>query len=114
MKPAPPVESFDVCFIEPVNVHLLAERATKYAILFIALTFGGFFPVRDLAVAALASPAIRFGGDGAGLVLLLLLSLSEHIAFGWAYATARCERHRADYLLPLACAQERVQRSGFW
>ncbi|MEJ7804643.1 MAG: cell envelope integrity protein CreD, partial [Telluria sp.] len=46
---APPQEGravtdmFSVGFIEPVNVYSLAERATKYGLLFVVLTFAAFF-----------------------------------------------------------------------
>jgi inner membrane protein len=82
------LESFDASFIEPVNVYLLAERATKYAILFIALTFGGFFLFETLRPLRLHPLQYGLVGMALALFFLLLLSLSEHIAFGWAYATA--------------------------
>ncbi|MBL8513910.1 MAG: cell envelope integrity protein CreD [Betaproteobacteria bacterium] len=82
------LESFDVCFIEPVNIYLLAERATKYAILFIALTFGGFFLFETLRPLRLHPLQYGLVGMALALFFLLLLSLSEHISFGWAYAVA--------------------------
>ena len=82
------LESFDVSFIEPVNVYLLAERATKYAILFIALTFGGFFLFETLRPTRLHPMQYGLIGLALALFFLLLLSLSEHIDFGWAYVAA--------------------------
>ncbi|MFJ4372295.1 cell envelope integrity protein CreD [Pseudomonas japonica] len=77
--------AFGVSFIDPVDQYLKSERAIKYALLFIALTFAGFFlfeVLRDLSV-----HPIQYALVGAALALfyLLLLSLSEHIGFGMAY-----------------------------
>lgn len=79
---------FGVSFIDPVDQYLKSERAIKYALLFIGLTFAGFFlfeVMRQLRV-----HPIQYGLVGAALALfyLLLLSLSEHIGFGAAYASA--------------------------
>ncbi len=82
------LESFDVSFIEPVNIYLLAERATKYAILFIALTFGGFFLLETLKPMRLHPMQYGLVGMALALFFLLLLSLSEHMAFAWSYAIA--------------------------
>ena len=72
-------------FVDPVDQYLKSERAIKYALLFIALTFAGFFlfeVLRNLSV-----HPIQYALVGAALALfyLLLLSLSEHIGFGLAY-----------------------------
>ncbi len=77
--------AFGVNFVDPVDQYLKSERAIKYALLFVALTFAGFFlfeVLRDLSV-----HPIQYGLVGAALALfyLLLLSLSEHIGFGMAY-----------------------------
>ncbi len=77
--------AFGVSFVDPVDQYLKSERAIKYALLFIALTFAGFFlfeVLRNLSV-----HPIQYALVGAALALfyLLLLSLSEHIGFGLAY-----------------------------
>jgi inner membrane protein len=76
---------FGVSFIDPVDQYLKTERAIKYALLFISLTFGGFFLFEVLR--KLAVHPIQYGLVGAALALfyLLLLSLSEHVGFGLAY-----------------------------
>ena len=75
-----------VDFIEPVDLYVKSDRAIKYALLFIALTFAGFFLFEILK--RLQVHPIQYGLVGLALALfyLLLLSLSEHIAFGIAYA----------------------------
>jgi inner membrane protein len=74
-----------VSFINPVDQYLKTERAIKYALLFISLTFAGFFLFEVLK--KLSVHPIQYGLVGAALALfyLLLLSLSEHIGFGLAY-----------------------------
>lgn len=77
-----------VALVEPVNPYLMAERATKYGILFVALTFIGFF-MFELIKQVRVHP-IQYGLVGLAIAIffLLLLSLSEHVAFGWAYLAA--------------------------
>jgi len=74
-----------VSLIDPVDQYLKTDRATKYALLFVALTFAGFFLFEVLK--QLAVHPIQYGFVGLALALfyLLLLSLSEHIGFGLAY-----------------------------
>ena len=79
-------------FVEPVNIYLQAERAVKYGILFVVLTFAAFFLfeiLKDLRIHPL-----QYGLVGAALALffLLLVSLSEHMLFLHAYliASAAC------------------------
>lgn len=82
------VDRFSVGFIEPVNVYSLAERATKYGLLFVALTFAAFFMFEVLK--SLPIHPVQYLLVGLALVLffLLLVSLSEHIAFVQAYLIA--------------------------
>jgi inner membrane protein len=81
-------DTFGVKFIEPVNVYLRAERAVKYGVLFVALTFAAFFLLEILK--SLRIHALQYGLVGLALAVffLLTISLSEHIAFGWAYFAA--------------------------
>lgn len=80
--------SFGVSLVNGVDVYLKAERALKYAMLFIVLTFGTFFLFEILK--ALPIHAIQYGLVGAALAIfyLLLISLSEHVSFRLAYALA--------------------------
>jgi inner membrane protein len=83
---------FAVSFINPVDQYLKSERAIKYALLFIALTFAGFFLFEVLK--RLAVHPMQYGLVGLALALfyLLLLSLAEHVPFALAYllAAAAC------------------------
>jgi len=42
------VETFGVSFIDPVSGYTLSDRATKYGVLFIALTFLGVAAIEVL------------------------------------------------------------------
>jgi inner membrane protein len=74
-----------VALFDGVDQYTLVTRAVKYAILFIMLTFMGFFFVEVLN--RLRVHPIQYALVGAALALfyLLLLSLSEQIAFSLAY-----------------------------
>lgn len=84
----PPLEQFSVGLEDPVDVYRLTERATKYAGMFIVLTFAAFF-VLEMVKRWRIHP-MQYLMIGAALVLffLLLLSLSEHLDFAWAYGIA--------------------------
>ncbi|MFP5390042.1 MAG: cell envelope integrity protein CreD [Gammaproteobacteria bacterium] len=85
------LDSFSVGFIEPVNVYSLAERAAKYGLLFVGLTFGGFFVVEILKRLQIHPIQYLLVGLALALFFLLLVSLSEHIAFWLAYLVASLE-----------------------
>jgi inner membrane protein len=79
---------FGVSFVDPVDQYLKSDRAIKYALLFIALTFAGFFLFEVLK--RLAVHPVQYGLVGLSLAFfyLLLLSLAEHLDFARAYALA--------------------------
>lgn len=76
---------FGVSFIDPIDHYLKSERATKYAFLFIGLTFAVFFLFEVLR--RLSVHPIQYGLVGMALAVffLLLLSFSEHFGFARAY-----------------------------
>lgn len=81
-------DSFGVAFVDPVNPYTLADRATKYGLLIIALTFvavGLFELMKRMRV-----HPVQYLLVGAALCsfFLLLVSLSEHLPFGWSYLAA--------------------------
>ncbi len=82
---ARPLDAFEIGFIEAVNTYLLAERSAKHGALIIVLVFGALFLFDTLR--SLNAHPVQYGFVGLALVVffLLLLSLSEHIAFGLAY-----------------------------
>jgi inner membrane protein len=82
------IDSFGVTFIEPVNIYSQSDRAIKYGVLFVALTFAAFFLFEILK--QLPIHPVQYALVGLALVLffLLLVSLSEHMRFITAYAIA--------------------------
>jgi inner membrane protein len=77
--------SFGVSFIDPVDQYLKSERAIKYALLFIVLTFAAFFLFEVLKSLAVHPVQYALVGVALAFFYLLLLSLSEHIGFALAY-----------------------------
>jgi len=82
------IDTFSTAFIEPVNVYLKAERAVKYGIIFIALTFAAIFILETLKKLRIHPLQYGFIGLALAVFFLLVISLSEHIAFAWAYLAA--------------------------
>lgn len=81
-------DSFSVAFVEPVNPYSLSDRAIKYGVLFIALTFvavGLFEVMKKLRVHPVQYLLV---GSALCSFFLLLVSLSEHLPFGASYAVA--------------------------
>ena len=109
-------DSFGVAFIDPVNPYSLSDRATKYGVLFIALTFvavglfelmgngphapplRGSLPPEGAAFSSWGGPATKrlrvhpmqylLVGSALCSFFLLLVSLSEHLPFGVSYTVA--------------------------
>lgn len=80
--------AFGVNLVTPVETYQVTERSTKYAILFIVLTFGVFFFIEILRKMRVHPIQYILVGFGLSLFYLLLLSLSEHLGFGPAYTVA--------------------------
>ncbi len=93
------VETFGVAFIDPVSPYTLSDRATKYGLLFIALTFVGVAAVEVLRRVRVHPIQYLLVGSALAVFFLLLVSLSEHLAFGLAYlvASAACTALLAFY-----------------
>jgi inner membrane protein len=81
-----PVQS--VSFIDPVDTYLKTDRAMKYAILFLALTFAALFITEVMVGRPIHAVQYALVGKSLAVFFLLLLSLSEHIGFGLAYLVA--------------------------
>lgn len=84
------LDTLGVAFFDPINPYVLTDRATKYALLFVVLTFLAVGLTEVLARRPVHPVQYTLVGLALGLFHLLLLSLSEHLAFGWAYAVASC------------------------
>ncbi len=80
--------AFGIEFFMPVNIYQKNERAVKYGLLFIGLTFLAFFLFEILL--DLRIHLFHYLMVGAALIMffLLFLSLSEHIGFLASYIVA--------------------------
>lgn len=80
--------AFGVQLFQPVDSYQMTERSTKYAALFLVLTFLTFFLYEQFNPFSLHPVQYLLVGFALCLFYLLLLSISEHAPFGLAYLTA--------------------------
>jgi inner membrane protein len=80
--------AFGVALVRPVDIYQQAERAVKYAALFIVLTFVIAFLWEIIHGAPVHPIQYVFIGFALCVFYLLLLALSEHIGFDLAYIAA--------------------------
>jgi inner membrane protein len=86
------LDLLEVDLITPVDPYKLSDRAVKYGILFVLITFGGFFVFEVMHHLPIHPVQYFLVGLGLAIFFLLLISFSEHMAFGAAYllASAAC------------------------
>jgi len=82
------VDAIGLSLVEPVNLYSKVDRATKYGLLFVLLTFTGFFLLETIKQLPIHPVQYALVGLALAIFFLLLLSLSEHVDFGWAYLAA--------------------------
>jgi len=87
-----PVDLLAVNLLTPIDPYKLSDRATKYGILFIILTFAGFFLFEMVKQLPIHPIQYLLVGFGLAIFFLLLISFSEHIPFAGAYliSSAAC------------------------
>lgn len=94
--------------IDPVNPYVMSDRAIKYGLMFIALTFLTVGLTELLTGRRVHPVQYLFVGMALSLFFLLLLSLSEHLPFLVAYVIAAAAA--AGVLTPYAAAM----LGGWW
>jgi len=77
--------AFGVRFLLPVDEYKKTERASKYAAMLILLTFLAYFFVEVIQKTRVHPIQYFLVGAALCLFYLLLLSISEHLSFAWAY-----------------------------
>ncbi|MFZ6655230.1 cell envelope integrity protein CreD [Undibacterium sp. TJN19] len=82
------IDVFSVAFIEPINVYSEADRAVKYGLMFVALTFAAFFLFEVLKQLPIHPVQYMLVGLALAIFFLLLVSLAEKIGFLRAYLVA--------------------------
>lgn len=85
---APDPDAAGVTLVDPVNAYLQAERASKYGVLFVLLTFVAFFMFELIRQRPIHPIQYALVGLAIAIFFLLLVSLGEHIPFGLAYLAA--------------------------
>jgi len=80
--------AFGVRLVQPGSVYQQNDRAGKYGLLFIALTFVAFFLFEVLKGLRLHPVQYLLVGAAMASFYVLLLALSEQIGFGFAYLAA--------------------------
>lgn len=85
---AVPTAAFGVSLARPAGPYQQTERAVKYAVLFIALTFTTVFLLELLSPVRLHPAHYLLVGFALCLFYLLLLALGEHLGMGLAYLVA--------------------------
>jgi inner membrane protein len=77
-----------VALVEPVNTYSLAYRATQYGFLFILLTFAALLLVEVIWRVSMHPAQYLLVGSALAVFFLVLIALSEHVDFAWAYLCA--------------------------
>ena len=80
--------AFGVQLFVPVDAYQKTERARKYGVLFLLLTFLTFFLYEQFNPFSLHPVQYLLVGSALCLFYLLLLSISEHVPFGLSYLAA--------------------------
>ncbi len=81
-------DTFGVTLFNSVDIYQQSERSVKYAMLFIGLSFVAFFLFEVMKGLRLHPMQYLLVGLGLSVFYLLLISLSEHLAFTLAYLSA--------------------------
>ena len=81
-------DRLEVRFFEPVDIYSLSDRALKYGFLFVVFTFGAFALFEVLKALPIHPLQYLLVGLALATFFLLLIALSEHVAFGVAYGLA--------------------------
>ncbi len=107
------VDRIELTLVDPVNIYSQVDRASKYGLLFVLLTFVGFFMFELIKQLRIHPIQYLLVGLALAIFFLLLLSLSEHIPFVWAYliASAACIGLLGFYLSHVL--RSRLRGAGF-
>lgn len=92
--------AFSAMIVNPVDQYQQTERAVKYAILLIGLTYMAFFLFETVSALRVHSMQYLLVGLSLVMFFLVLLALSEHIGFNraWLVASITCAAMNGFYL----------------
>ena len=81
-------KSSGVGLFQPTDIYKQSNRAIKYGLLFVVLTFVLFYVMETLKNLHVSLPQFLLVGGALAVFFLLLVSLAEHIGFAMAYLLA--------------------------
>ena len=82
------MDRIELTLVDPVSIYTKIDRASKYGLLFVLLTFVGFFMFELIKQLHIHPIQYLLVGLALAIFFLLLLSLSEHYSFESAYLCA--------------------------
>ncbi|MCB1173622.1 MAG: cell envelope integrity protein CreD [Leptospiraceae bacterium] len=97
--------------IVPVDLYQKSERSVKYAGMFIVLVFLAYFLFEVLFGYHIHPIQYLFLGGAKILFYLLLLSMAEHIGFGWSYLIAAIASTAQISLFSMGILKSKIRAS---
>ena len=107
------VDALHVSLVDPIDVYTQADRASKYGILFVVLTFVGFALFELIKRLPIHPLQYLLVGLALAIFFLLLLSLSEHIAFWQAYLVSATACIGLQFVYLSGVLQSWLRAAGF-
>ncbi len=98
--------AFSVNIATPADQYQLTDRAVKYAVLLIVLTFLAFFVFESLTARQMHPMQYMLVGLSLVMFYLVLLALSEHTGFTLAPDHCQPARRIAEWDLPAGCDEK--------
>ncbi|PPU40419.1 cell envelope integrity protein CreD [Xanthomonas arboricola] len=109
----PALDTLEVRLVDPVDVYTQADRASKYGILFVVLTFVAFVLFELIKRLPIHPLQYLLVGLALAIFFLLLLSLSEHIAFWQAYLVSAAACIGLQFFYLSGVLRSWVRAAGF-
>lgn len=107
------IDSAVVSLVDTVDVYTQVDRASKYGILFVVLTFVGFALFELIKRLPIHPLQYLLVGLALAVFFLLLLSLSEHIAFWQAYLVSAAACIGLQFFYLSGVLQSWLRAAGF-
>ena len=107
------IDSAVVSLADTVDVYTQVDRASKYGILFVVLTFVGFALFELIKRLPIHPLQYLLVGLALAIFFLLLLSLSEHIAFWQAYLVSAAACIGLQFVYLSGVLQSWLRAAGF-
>jgi inner membrane protein len=107
------LDALRVDLVDPVDVYTQADRASKYRILFVVLTFVAFALFELIKRLPIHPLHYLLVGLALAIFFLLLLSLSEHIAFWQDYLVSALACIGLQFFYLRGVLRSRARAAGF-